>query len=196
MLEMAEYLVTAATVIVLFGAVSCFALVARTHGAKVQTRTRALVAVGDGPARAHRGRGVLGSREAQLPRLVGRGVPDHRRRAADGLHRGADELHGPRPVLQPARVRDRLLVGHPAGQPLLRSALPDPADLTDRAARRGRDAGLRDVAGHQRQALDPGPAEQPDADPARPTSPSSPTVRRASASGPRCCTCCTRSSSG
>ncbi len=50
MLEMAEYLVTAATVIVLFGVVSCFALVTRKHGAKVQTRTRALVAVGDGPA--------------------------------------------------------------------------------------------------------------------------------------------------
>ena len=50
MLEMAEYLVTAATVITLFGVVSCFALVTRKRGAAVETHSRALVAVGDGPA--------------------------------------------------------------------------------------------------------------------------------------------------
>ena len=50
MLEMAEYLVTAATVIVLFGVATCFAAVTQRQGAKAETRSRALVAVGDGPA--------------------------------------------------------------------------------------------------------------------------------------------------
>lgn len=52
MLEMAEYLVTAATVIVLFGVATCFAAVTQRQGAKAETRSRALVAVGDGPAEA------------------------------------------------------------------------------------------------------------------------------------------------
>ena len=52
MLEMAEYLVTAATVIVLFGVATCVAAVTQRQGAKAETRSRALVAVGDGPAEA------------------------------------------------------------------------------------------------------------------------------------------------